>query len=145
MTESTFAQDTEYMPVLFRVHRAPKTHGADVTAIFPCEPADYDGRSMMCYAHVGQHGGCDLGWYYLTRPATEAEYASLKHEARKRAVRLSAEGLSAHDAGSSGRVQRRGAPRSTARARRSPRAVPGFLLALRPDRLSTPCLNRSPP
>jgi hypothetical protein len=80
MSDTEFKQDTEFTPVLFRVHRAPKKHGSDVTAVFPCEPASYDGTSMTCYAHVGQHGGCDLGWYHQTRPATEAEYANLKRE-----------------------------------------------------------------
>ena len=67
-------------PILFRVHRSPVKYGADVTAVFPCEPAGYDGDTMMCYAHIGQHGGCSLGWYYKTRPATESEYADLKAE-----------------------------------------------------------------
>lgn len=67
-------------PVLFRVHRSPKKYGDDVTAVFPCEPADIDGRSMTCYVHVGQHGGCNLQWYRLTRPATPEEYADLKAE-----------------------------------------------------------------
>lgn len=76
----TFKQDTEVTPVLFRVHRAPRTHGADVTAVFPCEPATYSGYAMTCYAHVGQHGSCDLGWYNQTRPAKPEEYANLKRE-----------------------------------------------------------------
>lgn len=75
-----FQQDTDVTPVLFRVHRKPKTHGGEVTAVFPCEPAAYDGHTMTCYAHVGQHGGCDLGWYYETRPALPDEYADLKAE-----------------------------------------------------------------
>ena len=75
-----FEQDTNETPVLFRVHRAPKKHGSEVTAVFPCEPHSYDGNEMSCYVHVGQHGGCDLGWYNQTRPATEAEYADLKQE-----------------------------------------------------------------
>lgn len=77
-----FQQDTEETPVLFRVHRRIKEPDADaeVTAVFPCEPATYDGDTMTCYAHVGQHGGCSLGWYQETRPATPAEYARLKAE-----------------------------------------------------------------
>ncbi|TIX43795.1 MAG: hypothetical protein E5V40_01765 [Mesorhizobium sp.] len=67
-------------PVLFRVHRAPKTHGDDVTAVFPAEPSDMTGRYMTCYAHIGQHGACGWEWYRRTRPATPAEYASLKAE-----------------------------------------------------------------
>ena len=76
----SFKQDDHETPVLFRVHRAPVKHGGDVTAVFPAEPADIAGRTMTCYAHVGQHGGCDIGWYHQTRPATEEEYADLKRE-----------------------------------------------------------------
>jgi len=79
MTEP-FKQDTEYTPVLFRVARAPRRDGADVTAVFPCEPADTTGNIMTCYAHVGQHGSCGYGWYITTRPATPAEYADLLAE-----------------------------------------------------------------
>lgn len=67
-------RDEHETPVLFRVHRA------DVTAVFPCEPADIGGKYVSCYAHVGQHGSCSLAWYHDTRPATEAEYADLKAE-----------------------------------------------------------------
>lgn len=76
----TFERDEHETPVLFRVHRAPKKHGADVTAVFPCEPHDINGRYMSCYVHVGQHGACDLGWYQRTRPATAEEYADLRRE-----------------------------------------------------------------
>jgi hypothetical protein len=76
---SEFQQDTEVTPVLFRVHRKPKTHGSEVTAVFPCEPWNEDG-GMTCYAHVGQHGGCDYGWYLQTRPALREEYEDLKRE-----------------------------------------------------------------
>jgi hypothetical protein len=76
----TFQQDTEVTPVIFRVHREPKTHGGEVTAVFPCDPADLDGCKMTCYAHVGQHGSCDYGWYQETRPAFPEEYADLKQE-----------------------------------------------------------------
>lgn len=76
----TFKQDEHETPVLFRVHRAPMKHGSDVTAVFPCEPADYAGRTMSCYAHIGQHSGCDFGWYHQTRPAKPEEYADLKRE-----------------------------------------------------------------
>jgi hypothetical protein len=76
----TFKQDEEETPVLFRVHRAPKTHGDDVTAVFPCEPGGYDDRLMSCYAHVGQHGSCGFDWYRKTRPAKPEEYAELKRE-----------------------------------------------------------------
>ena len=80
MSADTFVQDTEVTPVLFRVHRSPKKYGDEVTAVFPCEPADYRGLQMTCYAIVGQHSGCDFGWYYSTRPATPEEYAEIKAE-----------------------------------------------------------------
>jgi len=35
---------------------------------------------MSCFAHIGQHSACDLGWYNQTRPATPEEYADLKRE-----------------------------------------------------------------
>jgi hypothetical protein len=76
----SFQQDVEETPVLFRVHRSPKKHGDEVTAVFPCEPSDLTGHNMSCYVHVGQHGGCDLGWYNETRPAKPKEYESLKRE-----------------------------------------------------------------
>lgn len=80
MAVKTFKQDEEITPVLFRVHRAPKSHGDDVTAVFPCEPAQYTGYNMSCYAHVGQHGSCSHDWYQHTRPAKLEEYADLKRE-----------------------------------------------------------------
>lgn len=67
-------------PVLFRVSRSPVKYGDEVTAVFPCEPADPDGDLMTCYCHVGQHGACSLSWYRTTRPATPEEYADLKRE-----------------------------------------------------------------
>jgi hypothetical protein len=76
----TFQPDTEITPVIFRIHRDTKNHGVDVTAVFPCDPADLDGHKMTCYAHVGQHGSCDYGWYLETRPAFPEEYADLKQE-----------------------------------------------------------------
>ena len=66
-------------PVLFRANRSGYFRGS-VTAVFPCEPADYSGNGMTCYAHIGQHGACDYGWYNTTRAATPAEYADLKAE-----------------------------------------------------------------
>ena len=73
-------QSEPVTPVLFRVHRRPGTHGDDVTAVFPAEPAKYSGYDMTCYASIGQHGACSFGWYRETRPATPEEYADLKRE-----------------------------------------------------------------
>jgi hypothetical protein len=71
---SDFTPDAEETPVLFR-----KSEG-EVTAVFPCEPATYDGGTMTCYAHVGQHSACSFGWYAGTRAARPEEYASLVRE-----------------------------------------------------------------
>jgi len=54
----------------------------EVTAVFPCDPADRGGDMMTCYAHVGQHSGCSLQWYRTTRPATKEEAAPLLAELR---------------------------------------------------------------
>lgn len=81
-------QDTEFTPVLFRVSRAPVRNGSEVTAIFPCEPADYIGNQMTCYVYVGQHGSCDFGWYRTTRPAKPEEYTSLFAELESIGYRL---------------------------------------------------------
>lgn len=70
----------ELTPVLFRVSRASRRDGSEVTAVFPTEPATNCGIDMLCYAHIGQHGSCSPSWFYTTRPATEAEYADIKRE-----------------------------------------------------------------
>lgn len=70
---------TDKTIVLFRTDKSGPFKG-DVTAVFPCEPftSEWD---MTCYAHVGQHSACTMGWYYhTTRPATPEEYADLKAE-----------------------------------------------------------------
>ena len=61
-------------PVLFRMDEG------GVTAVFPCLPADHFGNDMTCYAHVGQHGACSVGWYQTTKAATPDQYAALKAE-----------------------------------------------------------------
>lgn len=72
-----FKQDDEEIPVLFRRERRKD---GEVTAVFPTLPHDIDGRLMMCYAHVGQHGGCAHRFAWDGRPATPEEYAPLKAE-----------------------------------------------------------------
>ena len=72
-----FEQDKDETPVIFRIER--RKHG-EVTAVFPCEPHDYDGRTMSCYAHIGQHGGCSHQFATSGRCAKPEEYADLKRE-----------------------------------------------------------------
>lgn len=73
----TFQQDENETPVIFRIERRK---GGEVTAVFPCEPADMDGRTMTCYAHIGQHGGCSHQFAWSGRRAKPEEYADLKAE-----------------------------------------------------------------
>ena len=77
-------------PVLFRCSRRKEPEGlaASVTAVFPAEPADLEGRTMTCYARVGQHGACSGDWLATTRPATPAEYADLMCELESIGYRL---------------------------------------------------------
>jgi len=79
----TFEPDTEETPVVFRVARSEgpgDSMAARITAVFPTIAADHDGRTMSCYAHLGQHGGCTWEWYHTTRAAKPEEYADLKRE-----------------------------------------------------------------
>lgn len=69
----------EKLPVLFR---ASRTKDAEVTAVFPTLPHDATGRYLTCYAHVGQHGGCDHGFIHRTRKAKPEEYGDLLIELR---------------------------------------------------------------
>lgn len=62
--------------VMFRRERGP---GDDILAVFPHE-YEYDGR-VGCYAHVGQHSACSMGYVLQkTQPAKPEEYAGLKRE-----------------------------------------------------------------
>lgn len=70
----------EKLPILFRKDRGK---APEITAVFPTLPADGRGSFMTCYAHLGQHGGCDWGWYRSTRAAKPAEYANLLAELRR--------------------------------------------------------------
>jgi len=71
---SAMEQDNFDTPVVFRKDRKKD---AEVTAVFPCEPHDIEGRYMTCYVHVGQHGGCGWEWYRGTRAAKPEEYVDL--------------------------------------------------------------------
>jgi len=66
----------EKLDVLFRVRCG------EVTAVFPSE-CGTDEWDFTCYAHVGQHGSCDRGWYNTTRKAKPAQYESLLAELRQ--------------------------------------------------------------
>jgi len=70
----------ERLNVIFRAERAGPYKG-EVTAVFPSIPSDYHGGTL-CYARIGQHGGCSDGWYRKTRPAMPEEYAPLLAELR---------------------------------------------------------------
>jgi hypothetical protein len=68
---------TNQVYVIFRAD-GPRNK-PEITAVFPCEPADLEGN-MSCYAHIGQHSACGFEWYRTTRPAKPAEYADLLAE-----------------------------------------------------------------
>ena len=65
--------------VIFRADRSGPFKG-DATAVFPDSP--WNAANMTCYARIGKHSGCSLGWYRTTRPATPEEYAPLLAELR---------------------------------------------------------------
>ena len=48
--------------------------------MFPCDPGTYDGSTMTCYTHAGQHGSCSSDWYAGTKAAKPDEYAALLSE-----------------------------------------------------------------
>lgn len=65
--------------VIFRKERSGYFKGA-ITAVFPYLLDNYVEGTMMCYAHVGQHSGCSLDWYFHTVPAKPEEYKELYEE-----------------------------------------------------------------
>ena len=68
-------QPEETITVMFRCDR---DKDAAVTAVMPLID---EGRGLVrCYAHIGQHGTTSRAYAATTRPATEAEYASLLKE-----------------------------------------------------------------
>ena len=73
--------EREEVMVLFRVDRYGDFKG-DVTAVFP--ELEASPGMMTCYAHIGQHSSCSLGWYReKTRPAKPEEYKDLASELRR--------------------------------------------------------------
>jgi hypothetical protein len=70
---------SEEVPVIFRIW--PEREGGDVIALFPTLPGSTQNRySVDSYQHAGGHGSADMGLIHTTRPATPAEYGSLKRE-----------------------------------------------------------------
>jgi hypothetical protein len=61
-------------PVIFRKSRG------EITAVFPTLPWSVCGDTVTVYAHVGQHGEADWGWYNSTKAAKPEEYAALLSE-----------------------------------------------------------------
>ena len=77
-------------PVIFRTFRTPAdtirgfAWQDDVIALFPTIPLDIEGKYMLSYMYVGQHGGANYRFLLqTTRPATEPEYAPLKEELKR--------------------------------------------------------------
>lgn len=70
------------MPVIFKKHYDRDVREWFVTAFFPTEPSSYDGSTMTCYAHVGQHGGASLDFFWLGKKCKPEEYADLLKELR---------------------------------------------------------------
>lgn len=71
--------------VLFRRWRDT----GDLIALFPEQPADYQGRFVDSYMHVGQHGAADYqGVVQATKPATQEEAADLHRELERIGYRL---------------------------------------------------------
>jgi hypothetical protein len=67
-------KDSHITPVIFR-----KKFG-EITAVFPTLPWSLSGDTVTVYAHVGQHGQADWGWYNSTKAVKPEEYASLLSE-----------------------------------------------------------------
>jgi len=71
-------------PVIFRKDKignnSPIYNEHEIVAVFPTEQGTNDPSTMSCYAHIGQHSSCSIGWYQRTKPAKPEEYASLLSE-----------------------------------------------------------------
>ena len=68
----------ETIEVMFRKYT---DKSAEILAVFPYEAHDRAGRSVSCYAHIGQHGGAQMTHVMsATRPAKPDEYAELYEE-----------------------------------------------------------------
>jgi len=71
-TVCDYVAHAETLPIIFRAEK-----DGEVTAVFPTLPADYQGRAMTCYAHIGQHSGCSFPWYQQTRAAKPPRQGSM--------------------------------------------------------------------
>lgn len=84
--------NNDAVPVLFRADRTQRGGAGDrieITAVFPTLPGTDDPDTMTCYAHIGQHSTCSVGWYReKTRPAKPEEYESLARELQSLGYRL---------------------------------------------------------
>tara|TARA_R110000824_G_scaffold25410_1_gene88539 strand:- start:182 stop:490 length:309 start_codon:yes stop_codon:yes gene_type:complete len=70
-------QDEHKTKVIFRKW----VNSGEIIALFPEEPADYDGYNCMSYMHIGQHGSASpLLIDTHTTLATPEEYADLRRE-----------------------------------------------------------------
>ena len=69
--------------IAFRYIHGNKLHGEDpeILAVMPEDPGTDDPFTCTCYAHMGQHGSCDVQVVMQrSRPARVLEYAGLKRE-----------------------------------------------------------------
>lgn len=77
--------DSDITPVVFRIWKPSarlgisSKHSPVVIALFPAEPADYDGFYCSSFELVGGHGAASIPVVISqTRPATPEEYAEIK-------------------------------------------------------------------
>jgi len=52
----------------------------NIMAYFPDLPYAHTGAGRTCYAHIGQHSGCDPDYTKKCTPATPEQYEDLKQE-----------------------------------------------------------------
>lgn len=57
-----------------------KSIDGDIEAFFPELAGDSNPHTMLCYAHIGQHGAAHEGYVVRGRNATPSEYNALLRE-----------------------------------------------------------------
>ena len=77
--EQIMEKDKEVTKVIFRVFTDGYSMD-DVIAIFPELPGDMEWWTCLSYAHIGQHGSCDINIIRETYPALPITYAPLLQE-----------------------------------------------------------------